>query len=87
MTPLRKLQPFTLPLTVGGTRIDIAGLRRDGTGEPLLFLHGFGSTKEDYADVIHQHDLVDPSCQRSRYRSWCRSPPKCLTPNGSSATT
>ena len=59
MTPLRKLQPFTLPLTVGGTRIDIAGLRRDGTGEPLLFLHGFGSTKEDYADVIHQHDLAD----------------------------
>jgi pimeloyl-ACP methyl ester carboxylesterase len=59
MTPLRKLQPFTLPLTVGGTRIDIAGLRRDGTGEPLLFLHGFGSTKEDYADIIHQHDLAD----------------------------
>lgn len=59
MTPLRKLQPFTLPLTVGGTRIDIAGLRRDGTGEPLVFLHGFGSTKEDYADVIHQHDLAD----------------------------
>lgn len=24
-----------------------------------MFLHGFGSTKEDYADVIHQHDLTD----------------------------
>ncbi len=59
MTPPRKLQPFTLPLTIGGTGVEIAGLRRDGTGEPLVFLHGFGSTKEDYADVIHQYDLAD----------------------------
>jgi hypothetical protein len=27
---------------------------RDGIGIPLVFLHGFGSTKEDYADVIQQ---------------------------------
>jgi pimeloyl-ACP methyl ester carboxylesterase len=59
MTHPRKLQPFTLPLVVEGTPVEIAGLHRDGTGEPLVFLHGFGSTKEDYADVIHQHDLTD----------------------------
>ena len=32
---------------------------RDGTGTPLVFLHGFGSTKEDYADVTQQTDLAD----------------------------
>jgi hypothetical protein len=46
----RKLQSFRLPLTVDGTSLDIAGMYRDGTGTPLVFLHGFGSTKEDYAD-------------------------------------
>ncbi|TPQ23395.1 alpha/beta fold hydrolase [Streptomyces sporangiiformans] len=59
MSPVNKLEPFTLPLTVGGTRIDVAGLHRDGTGTPLVFLHGFGSTKEDYADVIQQERLAD----------------------------
>jgi pimeloyl-ACP methyl ester carboxylesterase len=43
-------QRFTLPLTVDGTRVEVAGLRRDGTGTPLVFLHGFGSSKEDYAE-------------------------------------
>jgi len=32
---------------------------RDGIGIPLVFLHGFGSTKEDYADVIQQAPLAD----------------------------
>jgi pimeloyl-ACP methyl ester carboxylesterase len=56
---LRALQPFTLPLTVDGTRVEIAGLHRDGTGDPLVFLHGFGSTKEDYADVVFQPELAN----------------------------
>ena len=30
-----------------------------GTRTPLVFLHGFGSTKEDYADVVQQVDLAD----------------------------
>ncbi|MEU7457570.1 alpha/beta fold hydrolase [Streptosporangium roseum] len=59
MSPVRKLEPFTLPLTVGETRIEISGLHRDGTGTPLVFLHGFGSTKEDYADVVQQEPLAD----------------------------
>ncbi|WP_072378553.1 alpha/beta fold hydrolase [Novosphingobium sp. NDB2Meth1] len=29
----------------------VAALQRGGTGAPILFLHGFGSTKEDYADI------------------------------------
>jgi pimeloyl-ACP methyl ester carboxylesterase len=39
--------------------VEIAGMRRDGTGMPLVFLHGFGSTKEDYADVIHRQEFAD----------------------------
>lgn len=40
-----------LPLTVNGTEVELSVLRRDGASPPLLFLHGFGSTKEDYADI------------------------------------
>ncbi|MGW4567734.1 alpha/beta fold hydrolase [Streptomyces sp. NPDC004561] len=58
MSPVRKLDRFTLPLTVGATRVEVSGLHRDGTGTPLLFLHGFGSTKEDYADVVQQARLA-----------------------------
>lgn len=59
MSPVRKLEPFTLPLTVGAARVEISGLHRGGTGTPLVFLHGFGSTKEDYADVVQQERLAD----------------------------
>lgn len=56
---INKLEPFTLPLTVGETKVEIASLYRGGTRTPLVFLHGFGSTKEDYADVIQQEQLAD----------------------------
>jgi pimeloyl-ACP methyl ester carboxylesterase len=54
-----RLQRFRLAVTVGDVSIDIAGMWRNGTGVPLVFLHGFGSTKEDYADVIQQERLAD----------------------------
>jgi pimeloyl-ACP methyl ester carboxylesterase len=53
------LHEFRLPLTIAGTSLDVAGMYRDGAGIPLVFLHGFGSTKEDYADVIQQAALAD----------------------------
>lgn len=59
MSPVSKLERFTLPLTVSGTRTEVAGFHRHGTGTPLVFLHGFGSTKEDYADVVQQERLAD----------------------------
>ncbi|MFO3673552.1 alpha/beta fold hydrolase [Pseudomonas protegens] len=40
-----------LPLNVAGVPLQIATLHRGGTPAPILFLHGFGSTKEDYADI------------------------------------
>jgi pimeloyl-ACP methyl ester carboxylesterase len=38
-------------LTVDGVALDVAAMHRGGARAPILFLHGFGSTKEDYADV------------------------------------
>jgi pimeloyl-ACP methyl ester carboxylesterase len=40
-------------LTVDGVALNVAGLHRGGARVPILFLHGFGSTKEDYADIVH----------------------------------
>ena len=59
MPGLTKLEPFTLPLDIDGVHVEIAGMYRAGSGTPLVFLHGFGSTKEDYADVIQQDALAD----------------------------
>jgi len=42
------LRSFRLPLDVDGIRVDVAGMDRTGVGTPLVFRHGFGSTKEDY---------------------------------------
>ena len=36
---------------IDGVQLRIASMHREGRRPPLLFLHGFGSTKEDYADV------------------------------------
>ena len=42
---------FTLPLRVTDVKLDVAVIHRTGHLEPIVFLHGFGSTKEDYADI------------------------------------
>jgi pimeloyl-ACP methyl ester carboxylesterase len=54
-----ELRPFRLPMTIEGVDLSIAGMQREGTGTPLVFLHGFGSTKEDYADVVRQQALSE----------------------------
>lgn len=43
-----------IPLTVDGTSLNIAAIHRAGERAPIVFLHGFGSTKEDYADIVLQ---------------------------------
>lgn len=70
---LRRLQRFQQPLAVDGVDLSISALRRAGTEAPIVFLHGFGSTKEDYADIIQHPELDDhavlaydaPPCGRS----------------------
>lgn len=40
-----------LNITVEETSINVAVARRDGPLDPILFLHGFGGSKEDYIDI------------------------------------
>ncbi|MCY4180091.1 MAG: alpha/beta hydrolase [Litoreibacter sp.] len=51
-------KPITHRLTVEHTALEVSALRRDGDKAPIVFLHGFGSTKEDYAD-IQRHASFD----------------------------
>lgn len=59
---------------VRGVHADVAAIHRPGGLEPIVFLHGFGSTKEDYADIV-RHEAFDghpflaydaPGCGESR---------------------
>jgi pimeloyl-ACP methyl ester carboxylesterase len=43
---------------VHGVDLTIAAIHGDGELAPIVFLHGFGSTKEDYADIIRQPNLA-----------------------------
>ena len=43
-----------LNLRVDGVGLQVATAGRGGELAPIVFLHGFGSTKEDYADIASQ---------------------------------
>jgi pimeloyl-ACP methyl ester carboxylesterase len=45
-------------LTIDGVGLRLAALSRPGERTPIVFMHGFGSTKEDYADVA-RHPAFD----------------------------
>jgi pimeloyl-ACP methyl ester carboxylesterase len=82
----RELTYEHLGLRVGGVDLSVATVGRGGELDPIVFLHGFGSTKEDYVDIAHQpafagvgsspttHQAVATrparTCRKSRYRSW-----------------
>lgn len=63
-----------LAITVRGTEIEVAAIHRTGTREPIVFLHGFGSSKEDYADIVRHAAFNDrpflaydaPGCGETR---------------------
>ncbi|KRE64240.1 alpha/beta hydrolase [Arthrobacter sp. Soil736] len=73
-----------IPLTVEGTDVRLSCMSRAGEGLPLVFLHGFGSTKEDYADVVQNPDFAGrpvfaydaPGCGES----WCADLAKISIP-------
>lgn len=46
-----------LPFTVDSVEVNIATIHRSGDLAPIVFLHGFGSTKEDYADIVRYADF------------------------------
>ncbi|MFE7276839.1 alpha/beta fold hydrolase [Streptomyces sp. NPDC057623] len=47
-----------LTLRVDDVPLRIAAVRRDGERAPVVFLHGFGSTKEDYVDFVHRPEFA-----------------------------
>jgi pimeloyl-ACP methyl ester carboxylesterase len=47
-----------VPLRVQGVNLKVAWVRRDGAYDPVVFLHGFGTSKEDYLDVLQRHDFA-----------------------------
>ncbi|MEM8631636.1 MAG: alpha/beta fold hydrolase, partial [Pseudomonadota bacterium] len=55
----RPLDSFKLDLTVQGVSLQLACLRRKGSRPTVVCLHGFGSTKEDYADLALHPDFLD----------------------------
>lgn len=57
MTSRAGFDRSAIELSVHGTRLIVDTLHRDGPRAPILFLHGFGSTKEDYADIVRYPDF------------------------------
>ncbi|MDQ2140227.1 alpha/beta hydrolase [Alcaligenaceae bacterium B3P038] len=53
-----EFQTISIPLRIEDIRLTIAAIQRDGQRAPIVFLHGFGSTKEDYADIV-RHAAFD----------------------------
>lgn len=48
-------QEFTrskFEFNIDGATVNISAIHREGDKAPIVFLHGFGSTKEDYADIV-----------------------------------
>lgn len=68
------VHPMRIPLSVDGTALEISAIHRGGDQAPIVFLHGFGSTKEDYADIVRHpafagHPFVAfdaPGCGETR---------------------
>jgi pimeloyl-ACP methyl ester carboxylesterase len=56
---MNDLKKNNTPLTINGVDLNISSISREGKLAPILFLHGFGSTKEDYADILRQTSLKD----------------------------
>ncbi|BCG03744.1 alpha/beta hydrolase (plasmid) [Paraburkholderia sp. PGU19] len=48
---MAELEKENVKIEVQGVALDLAVMQRAGNHVPILFLHGFGSTKEDYADI------------------------------------
>jgi regulator of RNase E activity RraA/pimeloyl-ACP methyl ester carboxylesterase len=50
-----------LEIDIDGLKISLASIRRNVGSPPILFLHGFGGTKEDYTDIQFQRRFKDRS--------------------------
>ncbi len=74
----------TFQLTVNDVAMQVAAIQRAGDRQPIVFLHGFGSSKEDYADIVHHAEFDGhpflaydaPGCGET----WCASPGNIALP-------
>ena len=58
LTP-RKIDYRLIYLCVDGVQVNLSSAYRLRDSSPIVFLHGFGSTKEDYLDIAYQSGLED----------------------------
>lgn len=53
----QELSRSQVSFTVDGTAVSVSAIHRSGSKAPIVFLHGFGSTKEDYADIVRHAEF------------------------------
>ena len=56
-----ELKPERWQFTLDGVELSVATLSRAGRRAPVVTLHGFGSSKEDYADFTRQEAFAGQS--------------------------
>jgi pimeloyl-ACP methyl ester carboxylesterase len=54
---MNEFEKTKISLQIDSTELNISAISRKGKMDPIVFLHGFGSTKEDYADIIRRESL------------------------------
>jgi len=52
MSTSNELAKSKVTLDVDDVEVEVAFIHRPGQLAPIVFLHGFGSTKKDYADIV-----------------------------------
>jgi pimeloyl-ACP methyl ester carboxylesterase len=63
--PIMTLTYAMVPLQVRGVNLNLSTIHQPSDDPPILFLHGFGSCKEDLADVI-----MNPALQHYGYLAY-----------------
>ena len=58
MNAQKEFQKTNLSFSMAGTELNISAIHRHGELSPIVFLHGFGSTKEDYADILRHTNFA-----------------------------
>ena len=102
-TAARQVPYGQVDLRVDGVGLKVATAGRVGSLAPVVFLHGFGSTKEDYLDIASQRAFTGhpflaydaPGCGETccedlpgiSIRSWFRRHGPCWTTRASSVST
>jgi len=84
VSPGSELTYRQLNLSVDGVHLTVATVGRGGELAPIVFLHGFGSTKEDYADIALRPAFAGrpflaydaPGCGQT----WCEDLPTVSIP-------